>query len=60
MSSVGDNIFDAKFNGMGRSEMYRHQITPDLFPHEKRMLVELWPAEDREAYCGGEYTRGVA
>lgn len=53
-----NNIFDSKFNGMGRSEMYRHQLVPDLFPHEKPMLVENWPADDREAYCGGEWTPG--
>jgi hypothetical protein len=49
------NIFDSVFNGMGRSEFYRSLLTPDLFPHEKPMLVENWPAEDREAYCGGEF-----
>jgi hypothetical protein len=46
---------DPVFNGMGRSELYRAQITPDLFPHEKPMLVENWSAEDREMYCGGEF-----
>jgi len=55
---VSSNIFDAKFNGMGGSEMYRALIAPDLFPHEKPMLVDNWPAEDREMYCGGEYTPG--
>lgn len=53
-----NNLFDTSFNGMPRSEMYRAQVTPDLFPHESRMLVENWPAEDQEAYCGGEYTKG--
>lgn len=47
------NIFDGTFNGMARSEMYRHQIVPDLFPHEKRMLIENWSEEERVAYCGG-------
>ncbi|MDP7733681.1 hypothetical protein [Mycobacterium paragordonae] len=53
-----DNVFDGSFNGAPRSEMYRAQVTPELFPHEKPMLVENWPAEDLEAYCGGEYTYG--
>lgn len=55
---MSNNIFDAAFNGMGRSEFYRHQITPDLFPHEKPMLIENWPVQDREEYCGGTYTKG--
>ncbi|AIK69005.1 hypothetical protein AVT20_gp44 [Mycobacterium phage Tiffany] len=50
----GDSIFDAKFNGMGGSEMYRAQIVPDLFPHEKPMLIDNWPEEDRLLFCGGE------
>lgn len=50
-----NNIFDTKFNGMGRSEMYRAVHTPDLFPHEKPMLLENWPVEDRLMYCGPQY-----
>ena len=52
------SIFDAMFNGMPHSQMYRREITPDLFPHEKPMLVENWSEEDREMYCGGEWTPG--
>lgn len=52
------NIFDPIFNGMPHSEMYRAQLTPELFPHQKRMLLENWPAEDREMYVGGKYTKG--
>ncbi|MGW6624256.1 hypothetical protein ACWF99_23830 [Nocardia sp. NPDC055002] len=46
------NIFDGTFNGMARSELYRAQIAPELFPHEKPMRIENWSAEEREAYCG--------
>lgn len=46
------SIFDPTFNGMPRSEMYRAQSFPELFPHEKRMLVENWPAQDRDMFCG--------
>lgn len=46
------NIMDSIYNGMGASEMYRAQVFPELFPHEKRMLIENWSAEDREMYCG--------
>lgn len=53
-----NNIFDSTFNGMGRSEFYRSQITPDLFPHEQQMLVDNWSVDDREMYCGGKYTKG--
>lgn len=53
-----NNIFDAQFNGMGRSEMYRALIVPEVFPHEKPMLVENWHPEDLEAYCGGHFTPG--
>ncbi len=53
-----DSVFDSSFNGASRSEMYRALAFPELFPHEKPMLVNNWPAEDREAYCGGEYTVG--
>ena len=46
------NIIDTIFNGMPRSELYRSQAFPEVFPHEKRMLIENWPAQDREMYCG--------
>ena len=46
------NIMDPLFNGLARVEMYRAQIIPDLFPNQKRMLIENWSAEDREMYCG--------
>ena len=52
------NIMDGTFNGMGGSEFYRSQVVPELFPHEKPMLVENWSADDREMYCGGEWTPG--
>jgi len=52
------NIFDPLFNGMGRSEMYRACLVPDLFKEEKPMLLRNWPAEDRVMYCGGEYLKG--
>jgi len=43
---------DPLFNGLARVEMYRAQIIPDLFPNQKRMLIENWSADDREMYCG--------
>ena len=52
---MGSTLFDQMFNGMPRSELYRSQVFPELFPHEKRMLIENWPAEDREMYCGSQY-----
>lgn len=52
------SVFDAAFNGMPRSEMYRAQSFPELFPHEKPMLIENWDPQDRAIYCGGIYTRG--
>lgn len=55
-----DSIFDSTFNGAGRSEMYRAQLVPDAFPHEKSMLVDNWSQEDREMYCGGQYVKGAA
>ena len=53
-----NNLFDGFFNGAARSEMYRAEISPDLFPYEKPMLIDNWSAEDREMYCGGEYAVG--
>lgn len=53
------NIFDPEFNGMPHSEMYRALITPELFPHEKPMLIENWDEQDRAMYCGGEYTKAA-
>jgi hypothetical protein len=47
------NVMDALFNGMGGSEFYRAQVFPELFPHEKQMLIGNWSEEDREMYCGG-------
>lgn len=52
------NIMDCAFNGIPRSEFYRAQVFPELFPHEPRMLVENWSREEREAYCGGMNTVG--
>ncbi|QJD52104.1 hypothetical protein PBI_MA5_52 [Mycobacterium phage MA5] len=52
------SIFDSTFNGMGGSENYRALLAPDSFPDVKPPLVDNWPAEDREMYCGGEYTPG--
>ena len=46
------NIMDPIFNHMPASEFYRALVFPELFPHEKPMLVDNWPAEDREMYCG--------
>lgn len=46
------NIMDSVFNGMPGSEFYRAQAFPELFPHEKRMLIENWSEQDREMYCG--------
>jgi len=43
---------DKMFNGMAGSEFYRAQVFPELFPHEKPMLVELWPVEDQIMFCG--------
>lgn len=48
-----ENIFDGSFNGASRSEMYRAQVVPDLFPHEKPMRVENWSDDDRAMFCGG-------
>ncbi|WP_236746158.1 hypothetical protein [Mycobacteroides abscessus] len=38
--------------------MYRAEVFPELFPHEKRMRIENWSQQDREMYCGGIYTKG--
>lgn len=43
---------DPIYNGMPASEMYRAQVFPELFPHQKRMMVENWPREDCVMYCG--------
>ena len=46
------NLLDPVFNGMGGSELYRAQVFPDLFPHQKPMMIENWSKQDREMYCG--------
>lgn len=51
-----NNIMDAVFNGMGGSEFYRAQVFPELFPHEKPMLINNWTENDREMYCGVAHT----
>lgn len=51
------NLFDPLFNGMPHSEMYRSEIVPDLFPHQKPMLIETWSEEDREMFVGGVYAK---
>ncbi|AEK08496.1 hypothetical protein PBI_DAVINCI_53 [Mycobacterium phage DaVinci] len=52
------DLFDGGFNGAGRSEMYRAQVVPDLFPDEKPMLIENWSQDDLEMYVGGCFTSG--
>lgn len=52
------NIMDSAYNGMPGSELYRAQVFPELYPHQKQMDISKWSAEDREMYCGGEYTKG--
>lgn len=52
------SLFDGLFNGMPRSELYRAQVFPEVFPHEKRMLVENWSTDDQQMYVCGKYTRG--
>jgi hypothetical protein len=55
---VTHNVFDPVFNGMGRSEMYRAWITPELFPHEKPALLENWSIDDLQMFVGGDFTPG--
>ncbi|AOT24706.1 DNA binding protein [Mycobacterium phage Stasia] len=57
-SEVHLDIFDGMFNGDDGTSMYRAQVFPELYPDEKPMLIHNWSAEDRELYCGGEYTPG--
>ena len=47
-----NNIMDSLFNGMAGSEFYRSQVFPELFPHQKPMLIDNWTKEDQEMYCG--------
>lgn len=48
------NLFDIT---IPRGDLYRAEITPELYPEERPMILENWSPEDREMYCGGEYTR---
>lgn len=50
------NIFDATFNGL--PELYRAELTPDLYPHQKPMRLENWAQDDLEMYIGGVFTPG--
>ena len=50
------NIMDPLFNGMSASEFYRAQVFPELFPHEKPMLIQNWSEQDQEMYCGVSHT----
>lgn len=51
------NIMDYEFNGPS-SELYRAELMPELFPHQKRMRLENWPNQDLEMYVGGIFTVG--
>ncbi|QJD50152.1 hypothetical protein SEA_DANFORTH_49 [Mycobacterium phage Danforth] len=51
------HLLDSTFNGMGGSELYRRELVPDAFPHQKPMLIDNWSDEDREMYVGGEYIK---
>jgi hypothetical protein len=43
---------DTIFNHMPGSEFYRAQVFPELFPHEKSMMVWNWSEEDQIMWCG--------
>lgn len=47
------NLLDPTFNGMAGSEMYRSQIFPELWPHQKRMMLENWSEDDIDMYVKG-------
>jgi hypothetical protein len=53
-----DTLFDGMFSDIERAAMYKAQVFPELFPDERPFLLQNWPAEDLEAYCGGEFTPG--
>lgn len=57
-SRADPDVMEQGFNGNDRTEMYRAWVFPELFPDEKQPLIENWSQEDREMYCGGEYTVG--
>ena len=46
-------MLDSTFNGMPGSELYRAQIFPELWPHEKRMMLENWSDDDIDMYVKG-------
>lgn len=48
-----ESVFDGAFNGAARSEMYRAQVSPDLFPHERPMRIENWSDDELTMYVGG-------
>ena len=54
------NLLDPMFNGMPGSEMYRAEVFPELFPHQRPMTIYNWPQEDLEQYVGGVFTPGYA
>ena len=47
------NLLDSTFNGMPGSEMYRAQVFPELWPHEKPMLIQNWSDDDIEMFVKG-------
>jgi hypothetical protein len=53
---TGIDLFEGELND--RTDMYRAQVFPELYPNEKPMLVGNWSREDQEVYCGGDYTPG--
>jgi hypothetical protein len=38
---------------MAGSELYRAQIFPELWPHQKPMLIENWSEDDIDMYVKG-------
>ncbi|MGW3992189.1 hypothetical protein ACWEF6_01755 [Amycolatopsis sp. NPDC004772] len=51
-----NNLFE--IDKLVRQDLYRSYVMPELYPDERPAMVGNWSAEDREAYCGGEWTRG--
>lgn len=54
-----NNIFDATFNGMARSEMYREWTVPGTFPEERQPVLSNWSQDDLEMYVGGKEAYGA-
>lgn len=54
--SLIDSVFSSGFSNAPRAKMYQSWVFPGLHPDEPQPVISNWSDEDRELFCGGNFT----